>query len=89
MTKGEWIGLAFLVFILGGTVVMAAVMAKVMHLTPEIVAKIYDLEMPGCTDNGHFDKAAMKDLYDTLIAPKLEGKQIEVSSLYTEAFLPK
>jgi NitT/TauT family transport system substrate-binding protein len=66
-----------------------AVMAKVMHLTPEIVAKIYDLEMPGCTDNGHFDKAAMKDLYDTLIAPKLEGKQIEVSSLYTEAFLPK
>ena len=30
MTKGEWIGIAFLVFILGGTVVMAAVMAKVM-----------------------------------------------------------
>jgi len=66
-----------------------AVMAKVMHTSSEIVSKIYDLEMPGCTDSGNFDKSAMKSLYETLIAPNLEGKQIEISSLYTGAFLPK
>ncbi len=66
-----------------------AILAKVMHQSPEITAKIYDLEMPGCTDNGRFDPAKMKDLYETLIAPKLGGKQVAVSSLYTESFLPK
>ena len=66
-----------------------AILAKVMNTSPEITAKIYDLEMPGCTDNGHFDPTAMKDQYNTLIAPNLGGKQVEVSSLYTESFLPK
>ena len=66
-----------------------AILAKVMHISPEITSKIYDLEMPGCTDNGHFDPSAMKDLYNMLIAPNLGGKQVEVSSLYTESFLPK
>jgi hypothetical protein len=60
-----------------------------VHTSPKIVSKIYDLELPGCTDNGHFDPKVVQDLYDTLIAPKLGGKQIAVSSLYTEAFLPK
>lgn len=66
-----------------------AILGKVMNTSPEITSKIYDLEMPGCTDNGHFDSSAMKDLYETLIAPNLGGKQVEVSSLYTESFLPK
>ncbi len=66
-----------------------AILAKVMHTSPEIVSKIYDLEMPGCTDSGHFDTKKMKDLYDTLIAPNLDGKQVDVASLYTESFLPK
>jgi len=66
-----------------------AILAKVMHISPEITSKIYDLEMPGCTDSGHFDPKAMQDLYKTLIAPNLGGKQVEVSSLYTESFLPK
>lgn len=65
------------------------ILAKIMHTSPKIVAKIYDLEMPGCTDNGHFDPKVVQNLYDTLIAPKMGGKQIAVSSLYTEAFLPK
>ena len=66
-----------------------AILGKVMNTSPDITSKIYDLEMPGCTDNGHFDTNAMKDLYATLIAPNLGGKQVEVSSLYTESFLPK
>ena len=65
------------------------ILAKVMNTSPEITSKIYDLEMPGCTDNGHFDPKAMKDLYETLIAPNLGGKQVEASTLYTERFLPK
>lgn len=66
-----------------------AILGKVMNTPPDITSKIYDLEMPGCTDNGHFDPSAMKDLYTTLIAPGLGGKQVEISSLYTESFLPK
>jgi len=66
-----------------------AILSKVMNTSPEITSKIYDLEMPGCTDNGHFDPSAMKDLYATLIAPGLDGKQVDIASLYTESFLPK
>jgi hypothetical protein len=66
-----------------------AVLAKVMNTSPAIASKIYDIEIAGYADSGHFDSATMKDLYNTLIVPNLGNQRGDVSWLYTEAFLPK
>jgi ABC-type nitrate/sulfonate/bicarbonate transport system substrate-binding protein len=65
------------------------ILAKVMKVSPEIASRIYDIEMPGCTDDGHFDPKAMQKLVTMLVEPKLGGKKIDATTLYTEAFLPK
>jgi ABC-type nitrate/sulfonate/bicarbonate transport system substrate-binding protein len=66
-----------------------AVLAKVMNTSPAITSKIYDIEIAGYTDDGHFDSEVMKDLYNTLIVPNLGDQRVDISSLYTDAFLPK
>jgi ABC-type nitrate/sulfonate/bicarbonate transport system substrate-binding protein len=64
-------------------------LAGVMKLPPAMVAKVYDAEIDGFTDNGHFDVKKIEWLVSHLVEPKLGGKKVDVASLYTEAFLGK
>ncbi len=66
---------------------LVKILAKVMNVSPEIAGRIYEIEMPGCTDDGHFDPAKMQTLVSVLVEPKL-GKKVDPKSLYTTAFLP-
>ncbi len=36
------------------------ILAGVMKISPEIAGRIYDIEMTGCTDDGHFDPQSMQ-----------------------------
>jgi ABC-type nitrate/sulfonate/bicarbonate transport system substrate-binding protein len=65
------------------------ILAGVMKMPPQMAGKIYDLEIDGFTDHGRFDAKKMQWLVSHLVEPKLGGKKVDASTLYTEAFLPK
>ncbi|HEY3920388.1 MAG TPA: ABC transporter substrate-binding protein [Stellaceae bacterium] len=62
--------------------------APVMHKTPEIAARAYDVVMPSLSDTGKFDPKALKVLANSFIDMKLLDHAPDMSKLYTEKFLP-
>lgn len=62
--------------------------APVMHQTPAIVAINYDQVMPTFSDTGKFDAKALAVLRRSFVEMKLLPAEPDMSSLYTEAFLP-
>ena len=65
------------------------ILGDVMKMPPEMAGKIYDIQIDGFTDDGHFDPKKMQWLVSHLVEPKLGGRKVDPSTLYTEAFLPK
>ncbi len=65
------------------------ILSHVMKMPEAMAGKVYDVQIDGFTDDGHFDPKKMQWLVDHLVEPKLGGKKIGASTLYTEAFLPK
>lgn len=62
----------------------------VTNLSPDIAAKVYDLETPALTDNGHFEpKALAATMQSFLDVGVLDRLPDDPKALYTEEFLPK
>ena len=64
--------------------------APVTKLPPDIAAKVYDLEMPAMSDDGHFDKKAVEAIVQSFLdLGVLKERPADVTALYTEDFLPQ
>jgi NitT/TauT family transport system substrate-binding protein len=66
-----------------------AIAMTVMGTDEKTTSGIYDELMPMFTDNGHFDAAALKVLSRSYVEMKTLPAEPDMSTLYTEAFLPK
>jgi NitT/TauT family transport system substrate-binding protein len=66
-----------------------AIAAKVQNVDPAIVAGTYDLMMPVFSTDGHFNPKALATLARSFVELGLLDKEPDMSTLYTEAFLPK
>lgn len=61
----------------------------VTKLPADIAAKVYDLEMPAMSDDGHFDRKAVEAIVQSFLdLGVLKERPADVTALYTEAFLP-
>ena len=56
--------------------------------TPELAARIYDIETPMFPVDGHFDREAVKVVKQSLIAMGQVDKEPADEALFTEKFLP-
>jgi len=64
--------------------------APATNLSPEIGARVYDLEMPAMSDNGKFDPKAVEAIVQSFLdLGVLEKRPADVKELYTEEFLPR
>jgi NitT/TauT family transport system substrate-binding protein len=66
-----------------------ALAMTVMGTDEKTTGGIYDELMPMFTDDGHFDPAALKVLSRSFVEMKTLPAEPDMSTLYTEAFLPK
>jgi NitT/TauT family transport system substrate-binding protein len=62
---------------------------QVMGTDQQTTSAIYDELMPMFTDNGRFDPKALAVLRRSFVEMKILPSEPDMSSLYTEAFLPK
>lgn len=58
------------------------------HFAPEIESQEYDLVMPIFSRDGRFHAAALKTLQQSFLDMKMVDHPPDMSSLYTEAYLP-
>ncbi len=59
------------------------------HLPPAIASKVYDLEMPAMSDDGHFDPKAVDAIVQSFLdLGVLTKRPADNKELYTEEFLP-
>jgi ABC-type nitrate/sulfonate/bicarbonate transport system substrate-binding protein len=65
-----------------------AIAAKVQNVDPAIVAGTYDLMMPVFSTDGRFNPKALATLSRSFVELGLLDKEPDMSTLYTEAFLP-
>lgn len=65
------------------------IIAPVMHQTPEITAKVYDVAMSEFSDTGKFDPQAVAVLRRSFVEMGTLSAPPDMSKLYTEAFLPQ
>ncbi len=63
--------------------------SKLTGLAPSVMAKDYDLVMPSFTKSCAFDAESLANLKTTLVEQKLLSATTEMSTLYTDAFMPK
>jgi len=61
---------------------------KYTHYEPEVESKEYDLVMPMFSADGKFDQKALSTLGRSFVELGLLDKQPDMSTLYTERFLP-
>jgi NitT/TauT family transport system substrate-binding protein len=61
----------------------------VMEKDEDISGRVYDELMPMFSDTGRFDKTALATLSKSYVELKLLPSEPDMSTLYTEAFLPK
>ena len=66
-----------------------AIAQTVMGTDEKTTSAIYDELMPMFTDNGRFDPKALAVLRRSFVEMKILPSEPDMSSLYTEAFLPK
>jgi len=63
--------------------------AKLTGLSPSVMAKDYDLIMPSFNKGCAFDAESLANLKDALVDQKLLSGTADMSTLYTDAFMPK
>jgi NitT/TauT family transport system substrate-binding protein len=66
-----------------------AIAQKVMGTDAKTTGAIYDELMPMFTDDGHFDPKALAVLRRSFVEMKILPAEPDMSTLYTEAFLPR
>ena len=66
-----------------------ALVAPIMHQTPEIAAHAYDAVMPVFSDTGRFEPKPVAVLSRSFVQMNLLPSEPDMSKLYTEKFLPK
>ncbi len=64
------------------------IVAPVMHQSPEIASRAYDVVMPTFSDTGKFDPKALAVLRRSFLEMNLLPSEPDMSKLYTEKFLP-
>jgi ABC-type nitrate/sulfonate/bicarbonate transport system substrate-binding protein len=64
------------------------IITPVMHQSPEIVSRAYDVVMPTFSDTGKFDPKAVAVLRRSFMDMNLLPSEPDMSQLYTEKFLP-
>ncbi len=63
--------------------------SKFTGLSPSVMAKDYDLVMPSFSTGCAFDAESLANLKDSLVDQKLLNDTADMSTLYTDAFMPK
>lgn len=63
--------------------------SKLTGLSPSVMAKDYDLVMPSFDKDCAFDAESLANLKQTLVEQKFIADTADISTLYTEAFMPK
>ena len=66
-----------------------ALVAPIMHQSPEIAARAYDAVMPVFSDTGRFEPKPVAVLSRSFVQMNLLPSEPDMSKLYTEKFLPK
>jgi NitT/TauT family transport system substrate-binding protein len=64
-------------------------LVPILHLKPDTVAQIYDRLMPTESTDGHFNPEAMKTMPSAIVQLGILDNEPDLSTAYTEAFLPK
>jgi NitT/TauT family transport system substrate-binding protein len=62
---------------------------SVTDFSPEVENKEYDLVMPMFTTDGHFQAAGLKTIQESFKDLHLVDGDVDMSKLYTEAYLPR
>jgi NitT/TauT family transport system substrate-binding protein len=65
-----------------------AVIADVLKMDPDLVAKVYDLQLPMYSSDGHFDPKALAVLSRSYVEMGNLQAEPDMKKLYTEAYLP-
>jgi ABC-type nitrate/sulfonate/bicarbonate transport system substrate-binding protein len=65
------------------------ILVPTLNLKPDTVAKIYDQLMPTLSTTGRFDPAAMKTMPSAIVQLGILDSEPDLSTAYTEAYLPK
>jgi ABC-type nitrate/sulfonate/bicarbonate transport system substrate-binding protein len=65
------------------------ILVPTLNLKPDTVAAIYDQLMPTLSTTGRFDPAAMKTMPSAIVQLGILDSEPDLSTAYTEAFLPK
>lgn len=63
--------------------------SKLTGLSPSVMAKDYDLVMPSFDKDCTFDAESLANLKQTLVEQKFLANTADISTLYTNAFMPK
>ena len=66
-----------------------AIAKTVMEADEDVAGRVYDALMPMFSDTGRFDPKALAVLRKSYVELKILDKEPDMSTLYTEAFLPK
>jgi NitT/TauT family transport system substrate-binding protein len=66
-----------------------AVAKPVMEADEDVAGRVYDALMPMFSDTGRFDPKALAVLRKSYVELKILDKEPDMSTFYTEAFLPK
>ena len=62
--------------------------ADMTKIPADVIASLYGQVMPMFTSDGHFDRKALELLANSFVELKLLPKEPDMSTLYTEKFLP-
>jgi ABC-type nitrate/sulfonate/bicarbonate transport system substrate-binding protein len=62
--------------------------AAALHQTPAVIAKLYDVEIGGLSNNGTFDEAAVATVDKSLEELGITDSTPDPKTLYTTRFVP-
>jgi ABC-type nitrate/sulfonate/bicarbonate transport system substrate-binding protein len=64
------------------------VWSKVMHVKPEVVARVYDKDMAMLSDDGRFNPKAIETIRRSLVELKILPTEPDPKVMYTDRFVP-
>src|SRR5215467_1339260 len=76
-------------FMRGNKAATVAIARTVMEADEDVAGRVYDALMPMFSDTGKFDAKALAVLRKSYVELKILDAEPDMSTLYTEAFLPK
>jgi NitT/TauT family transport system substrate-binding protein len=65
-----------------------ALAARILNKPEAVVSQVYDEATPMITDNGHFDRKGLATIRESLVDMKILDTPPDMSTLYTEKYLP-